>query len=298
MKETDDFESAKASFYSKSRLLIDADVIITALSEKYTPNSAKIYTDLLNSCKDIGMQLFYDDSTINEIQTHMGRLEIEYSMLISEGEIAFIQNDVPELIAAYRLASSECSFSEFLNRFRGKRNYAQNIAQSIEIILGLKHISSSDIATQISVERKEELRTFWAQRKNRRRWQDSDAIHILIEHDISNYSLVEAWRKQAKSSREINRWLTHDGVAYQADKYFHKYRYVTMTPEFIATVLSINSDAESDQKERSFFLAALSVQVNRISLKRIIAKSLISTKDSEQYMIMRDIQDIQDEFQE
>ncbi len=296
MKETDDFESAKASFYAKSKFLVDADVIITALSEKYSINCPKIYTDLLKSCKDIGMQLFYNDSTINEIQTHMGRIEIEYSALISEGEQAFFDKDVPELISAYRLFASNVTFADFLNRFRGKRNYAQNIAQSIEMIFGLKHIDSIETKLQSSVERREELRAFWAQRKTRRRWQDSEAIDILIDHDVSNYSLVESWRKQAKSANEINRWLTHDGVAYQADKFYHSCRYVTMTPEFIASILSINPDVKSDSDRRSFFLAALSVQINRISLKSMIAKSIGEKDCHEQFMIVRDIQDAQDEF--
>jgi hypothetical protein len=251
LQQTDDVQRALQTIVNGMTILVDASVIISAMSEACLETPAQRVSQLLRVVHAAGARLIVGDDALNEIDTHIDRVSGAYRAkprVASAGQVIVRHFDAM-LIRAYDVAIKSQrftgSFDQFVTRFKGRDTPLQDIAEYLSQELNIAYTNLGDVVASLSQEELGALFASWKVRKKRRPWVDEVAHETLVLHDVRAFMIVEAQRRRSLNEATYGHrwwWLVIDGAASRFDRERHGTAVgacVCMSPEFLARYLSL-----------------------------------------------------------
>lgn len=257
---------------AQMKVFVDNSIIIPAISEYYLTDNNKRHWNLLKSANAAGIELFINETLLDELVSHFRMIKSKYYSLFQKTENVYLGNEyellyIDEiLIRSYFYAKQRqqvFSFDDFINNFIDPSldKAKSELITFLKEIFNIEFISNKAWDIKIDPDEKARLTEILADKKTSDVKAQNDAEMIL-----AIYHLREKGGEDAKNGIFGYKtwWLSKDTNTYKAvseafgEKYPVScyirpdfiYNYITMTPsknevedtynEIFPTMLGVN----------------------------------------------------------
>lgn len=252
-------------------LYVGADVLVTALSERYVPREDQHTRNLLRVVQEAGAQLILTEPVLNELHGHLKGTDEEYRAYVQsvESHITYeMARNAPKiLIRAYLytrvfgIDNGPKSWEQYINQFCDYPNlYKPEGFRQLQIYLvnefGLRFENMSAISAISDPERHNELQGALAGVK---------PTDFLASNDAYMYELVTHYRNSRPEERESSEyghrtwWLSAgEGAAVRAMSQIDNLsERILMRPGFLSKYIQFAPSAADARRNLSDFLPSL-----------------------------------------
>ena len=151
LRENPDIQKVMAKVFQMGVLLVDTSFIVPALAETALPTEQQRLTGLLKAAKAAGMHLYVNDDVLNELKTHLRRLQYAYLTYIEPSLRDRGPNQLEVgsqvLVKAYltvKANNRDLSFATFLYRFMGETDPKQDLIETLREYFGIEYRAFED----------------------------------------------------------------------------------------------------------------------------------------------------------
>ena len=212
------------SMASKLKIFVCNSIIIPALSEYYLSPENRRYWNLLVSAKNAGINLYINETIVNELTSHFKKIQKKYVSTFIHEEKIYLKDEnmwiyIDEiLIRAYFYAKKihkVSTFKEFLEEFFDSnfKNIKEDLILYLSETFGIKYLSYDEI--NINIDKNEETLIF-----EKLKEQKTNSIKAINDTKLilTVYKLREKNNELASGDIFGYRtwWLSTDTTTYKA----------------------------------------------------------------------------------
>jgi len=133
LKETPDVQSAIRKMFDYGEIWLDTSIILPLLAEELIIDKITPFTKMINSAREVGIDLFVTQGVVEETSTHIKRCFAYHHNTDTW------QGKVPFLYAAQAInGSGSANFPSWVNRFTGPVNPQEDIAEYLQDYFGIR----------------------------------------------------------------------------------------------------------------------------------------------------------------
>lgn len=220
LKETPDVQKATKKLFLHGTIWIDTTVLLPLFAEQLeSDHKLRIYSRLISTCNEAGIDLCVTLGTIQEINAHMNK-----ALTCSKFTPSYSwKGRVPYLFYQYlKLGGSDLSFDKWLSLFRGNEHPDEDIAQYLLEEHGIEKVSLIEESITVDKDFRQAADRLWTEAHYERRGKnaeeaDENTTIQLIKNDLETYLGVIALRsKERVTELGYKHWLlTLDSIAWQ-----------------------------------------------------------------------------------
>ena len=262
LKQPPEVQDAVSKIVSKSRIVVDASMIVPALAEYAFATEERLNQHVLKAAVAGGAELIVTNLALNEVVTQLGKARAIYERVITNqpyyGQSA--------LVTAYFQAKGAVydNFYKFLALFTDSDN-PNDIGHLLFREFGF---SVNEVALQPSDHADyQNLFQVWSSLKKKRPSTDEAEFSMLIDHDVRTFQMIKNRRRGENVTNDQYGhtwwWLTHDSTAHSIDRSSTTSKEVTicMRPDYLLRYVSASPGLHRKAKDWSWNVLPLSIDL-------------------------------------
>lgn len=304
LKETPDVQSAIRKMFDYGEIWLDTSIILPLLAEELIIDKITPFTKMINSAREVGIDLFVTQGVVEETSTHIKRCFAYHHNTDTW------QGKVPFLYAAQAInGSGPANFPSWVNRFSGPVNPQEDIAEYLQDYFGIRIQSLEDDVERADPDVRIAIKEHWVEVHEHRRQTglvggiDQHLTIRLAEHDTENYLGVLQRRQGNVGASPFGHkswWLTLDVAARSVFQSVESVKSVGMgdpvlSPDFLLNYLAfgplrsrISKDSEASLP---LILEGVFLDDTPRELMDIVEKIRASKASLPERLIRREIRD-------
>lgn len=219
LRETPDVQGAVTKMFAHGEIWLDTSVVLPLFAEELLDPPRRSYTNMIAAARESGLTFRVTPGVIEEIDRHMNAAVV-YAKRQWAGDRW--NGRLPFLYTTFAMSGrARDSFSDWIERFRGRLRPEADIADFIEREWGIEVASLEEDASRAPVELRGAVQEGWHEVHEQRRARgdtivDSMTTHRLVDHDVENYLgvVMKRSRERASAFGYTSWWMTLDNQAY------------------------------------------------------------------------------------
>jgi hypothetical protein len=268
LRETPDVQQAVKRLFGEGTLILDTTVVLPVFAETTLSVSEQRFSNLLRAALRVGIKLLITEGVLEEVSTHLDRC-----VAFSRTETGQWQGAVPFVYRHWsenRPDGADGGFPAFADRFRGRANPLDDLADFLGHKFGIEMVDLNEAADRFPVEVRGRATEIWRERrKERRAYRPEAEIDLLVSHDVEMFFGTLALRSGEERGGicgHQNWWVTIDGTALRMPRMLAEEGYQLpsnpcMSPNFLANLIAIGPGrATLDPSLRERLPVALDIQ--------------------------------------
>lgn len=303
LRETPDVQSAFTKMFSGGEIWLDTSVILPLFAEDLLEPENQRFTNLFRAASEAGLRLNITNGVLEEVERHMNLCCVCHRTSSQEWV-----GRVPFLYSLYALSGRSIGeFESWVERFRGSARPVDDIADYLQLILGIEIRSLEVEEHEAPDELRIAVQEIWNEIQIERRRNDREADPMMLQrlaaHDVENYLGVIVRRSGERESPfgYNSWWLTLDRDAFTVKSKLRDF--VTgrvpdspvLSPDFLANYLAFGPIRRQVSKSSELSLPV----VIDLSVTQYLPQELVALAESvreelkgcPEYMIRRKVRD-------
>ena len=301
LKETPDVQASIRKMFDYGEIWLDTSIILPLLAEDLIVDKITPFTKMIGSAREAGIGLFVTHGVIEEACSH-----INVCFAYAYRNDAW-RGRVPFLYAAQSInGSGSAGFPSWANKFSGRENPQEDMAEYLQDYFGIRIQSLEDEVNSASLDVRNAIKEHWVNIHQKRRQsghEDGIDQHLalrLAEHDTENYLGVLQRRQRNVGASPFGHrswWLTMD-VAARA--FFQSVKGVgasdpVLSPDFLLNYLAFgplrNRISKDSEASLPLILEGIILDDTPKELMDIVEEIRASMASLPERLIRREIRD-------